>query len=631
MILKGKLASTQLVGTFGVGSLYDLRIYAHKGQKVTSVSIAGLDEWDKFAREFTEISEPVLEKALRVDHLLEPPSCPDDMSRNTDRFDGPWVPIVRFPVWLACNKCNRLGKVGAQFSISKGANACRANRCSGHGVPVRLVTTCFGSKKNGDQNSPHPGHIDEFPWHWWAHSYEKESTCMEATSELFLSRNGTSAALSGLRVYCRSQTCRAGKVGRSLDGVFGENALSRQTCGGARPWLGDSENCTRRIRTLMRGASNVYFPVTASALSIPPTSTDCKQAVKEIWQRTVKPAMDAGVVGSVLASIAQNASPKLQRYTTQQVLDVIGAIAHPAGEGGNLPETDAEQRILERRAIVDGLSDQNSAGTTLFQSERINPTHIAKGGALLASHVGSLSLVHRLREVKVLRGFTRLQQTTGDPYTSQCAPIWKGFAKWLPAIQIYGEGIHFELDPDRLHAWGAKTNVLKRVSVINDRYAGVRPNDNHARITPEFILVHTLSHLLINQLGLDCGYSSSSLREKIYVGMEEGGIRWAGALIYTATSCADGTLGGLVRQGNPDLFGATLRIAIENAKWCSSDPLCVESKGQGVDALNFAACHACAIVSETSCEHRNVFLDRALIVGTLDDPFLGFFGGDSGT
>jgi hypothetical protein len=381
----------------------------------------------------------------------------------------------------------------------------------------------------------------------------------------------------------------------------------------------------------MRGASNVYFPVTASALSIPPTSTDCKQAVKEIWQRTVKPAMDAGVVGSVLASIAQNASPKLQRYTTQQVLDVIGAIAHPAGEGGNLPETDAEQRILERRAIVDGLSDQNSAGTTLFQSERINPTHIAKGGALLASHVGSLSLVHRLREVKVLRGFTRLQQTTGDPYTSQCAPIWKGFAKWLPAIQIYGEGIHFELDPDRLHAWGAKTNVLKRVSVINDRYAGVRPNDNHARITPEFILVHTLSHLLINQLGLDCGYSSSSLREKIYVGMEEGGIRWAGALIYTATSCADGTLGGLVRQGNPDLFGATLRIAIENAKWCSSDPLCVESKGQGVDALNFAACHACAIVSETSCEHRNVFLDRALIVGTLDDPFLGFFGGDSGT
>ena len=88
-------------------------------------------------------------------------------------------------------------------------------------------------------------------------------------------------------------------------------------------------------------------------------------------------------------------------------------------------------------------------------------------------------------------------------------------------------------------------------------------------------------------------------------------------------------MGGLVQQGKPGRFEDILRGAIHDALWCSSDPLCIESEGQGIDALNRAACHACCITSETSCENRNLFLDRGFVTGTLDNPEVGFFHGVS--
>ncbi|TOO25242.1 hypothetical protein CGH41_18180, partial [Vibrio parahaemolyticus] len=100
---------------------------------------------------------------------------------------------------------------------------------------------------------------------------------------------------------------------------------------------------------------------------------------------------------------------------------------------------------------------------------------------------------------------------------------------------------------------------------------------------------------------------------------------YCGVLISTASAASDGTLGGLVRQGKPKNFVNTLINALRDAEWCSSDPLCIDSEGQGSEALNLAACHACALVSETSCELRNMFLDRGLVIGTLDKPSMGLF------
>jgi len=429
-----------------------------------------------------------------------------------------------------------------------------------------------------------------------------------------------------LRVVCLKPDCRARNVGRALDGAFGETALRSHLCSGHRPWLGDNEPCGRPIRALMRGASNVYFAVTASALSIPPNSSACKQGVADCWH-ILRPTLEA--IGldrmdpGIAVEIVMNASGRLRRYSRDQIWAAIVELAAPhVGADASFPNSSEEQRVLERTAIVEGRSDEDAAGISIFEAELVPRETICRDAVRASSVIETLVLLHRLREVRVLRGFQRLEAASGgDPYSIACAPLSREPLGWLPAIEVYGEGIYFELEPGKVDEWSRRPAVQERISILQSRSRDDMP------LKASFVLIHTLTHLMINQLSLDCGYSSSSLRERIYVGESEGGESWAGALIYTATTNADGTLGGLVRQGRPDLFGKSLQAVIENATWCSSDPLCIESAGQGVDALNLAACHACAIASETSCEHRNVLLDRALVVGTPGKPEAGFFTG----
>src|SRR5262249_40336247 len=140
-------------------------------------------------------------------------------------------------------------------------------------------------------------------------------------------------------------------------------------------------------------------------------------------------------------------------------------------------------------------------------------------------------------------------------------------------------------------------------------------------ITPRMLLVHTFAHSLIRQLTLDCGYSSTALRERLYVGYSP--TPMAGLLIYTATGDDDGTLGGLQRQGDPARIGRTVVAAVRSQVWCSSDPLCIEDMLAPRDKLSLAACHACVLAPETACEEFNRFLDRAIMVGTPARPNLG--------
>jgi hypothetical protein len=147
-----------------------------------------------------------------------------------------------------------------------------------------------------------------------------------------------------------------------------------------------------------------------------------------------------------------------------------------------------------------------------------------------------------------------------------------------------------------------------------------------SNFSPEFVMLHTLAHILIRQLTNDCGYSGSSLKERIYSSWPESNKKMAGILIYTSASDSDGSLGGLVRQGRPDRLLNTFNGALSAASWCSSDPICSESMDQGLESLNYAACHACTLLPETSCAMRNCLLDRVAVVGKLDDPELGFFG-----
>ena len=189
-----------------------------------------------------------------------------------------------------------------------------------------------------------------------------------------------------------------------------------------------------------------------------------------------------------------------------------------------------------------------------------------------------------------------------------------------------GEGIFIEFDRDTLSKWlDGNTEIYKRAKQITDNYAATPMSETRGReITPQFLFLHSLAHLLIRQLSFECGYSAASLRERIYSSESETN-PMAGILIYTASGDSEGTLGGLVRQGYKDSFPRVFRQAIESGRICSNDPVCISSEGQGRDALNLAACHTCLLLPETSCEEFNIFLDRGVVVGTFEHPEVGFY------
>jgi hypothetical protein len=241
-------------------------------------------------------------------------------------------------------------------------------------------------------------------------------------------------------------------------------------------------------------------------------------------------------------------------------------------------------------------------------------------------------LVKKLREVRALKAFTRLldAESTTDPKEM---PLSQKPLRWLPAMEVRGEGVFLRLEESRLEAWEKAPEVAARVErmrTAHQRVLDQRADDPSLAVsspaTPRMVLVHTLAHVLINEWSLGAGYPSASLRERLYAADD-----MAGMLIYTATSDSAGSLGGLVVQGEPELLDSTVRSALRRTEWCSSDPLCMEADAARSTETNLAACHACVMLPETSCEHNNILLDRALLVGTPEAPSLGFFASLTGS
>jgi hypothetical protein len=200
-------------------------------------------------------------------------------------------------------------------------------------------------------------------------------------------------------------------------------------------------------------------------------------------------------------------------------------------------------------------------------------------------------------------------------------------SNWLPAIRYVGEGIFIELDEAKLKKWETQPKLVSRVSRIEQNLIKNNRSNPDEPNTPRKVLLHTLSHLLIQQLVVDGGYIAAALSERIYAAENMSGI-----LIYTASPDADGTMGGLVEQSLPEAMAKVFGEAIEAARWCSNDPVCMElgKDGQGVLGTNLAACHNCCLLPETSCQHFNQALDRALLIGDTTDPssFYGFFSSE---
>ena len=599
----GELRSSAALITFGPGSVVDFRA---DGAAVSAVA-AGLEEWDSSfppagLTNPQKITEPRLQKRLAVGGFRLPPVV-DSNSRDKDgNPDKRTLVAARFPQWLQCPQCKRLAR--ARFWSDEPGKAFRfCQRCSRQTpgqrkvfvVPVRFVMACGG------------GHLDEFPWHFWVR--HKDGCRRGARDNLMLKSNRP--GLAGLILSCNSCGAR-----RSMDGVFSSRALKGLKCNGHRPWLAaDNETCDREPRALQRGASNLYFPVLVSALSIPPWSDALQQALGLFWNSIV--------------NVDQTDRPKFVELLAQGELEPVLRELKLSPEELALQIEDRVTRYNQdsNPNIRQEEYRQFEFGTDAAVSDSEFEARNVPVPSGLRNYLSRVVRVVRLREVRVLKGFTRINPP-GDEHSSDIAAIAAGSLGWLPAIEVRGEGIFLAFNQETLHRWEKQESVEDRARKIDrawrvewqDRYGGGKPEK---RITPRSILAHTFAHALMRQLTLECGYSSAALRERLYVSEGNGGM--AGLLIYTATSSSDGTLGGLQRQGTPIRIQRAVTAAIQSMEWCSSDPLCLEGLLSGSDGLSLAACHACVLAPETACEEYNRILDRVLIVGLPDSPKVGFF------
>jgi hypothetical protein len=592
---RGTVRRAQVITTYGVGSLIAVD---HE-----SFVVSGLDEadqsWSK--GEAPVVHERRLERLLGVHHFRLPPAS-EDTSKDGLR-------VRRFPSMHSCPECNEL-QPHRDFSPPVGRSVC--GTCEVDLVPSRFVVACEA------------GHLDEFPYWQWVHrSPDRDATRIgKCGGKLSMRTSGRTSSLRSIVISC---TC--GQVPEvSMEGSFRRNALKdlRLTCRGARPWLGssatDPAGCGLPLRTLQRGSSSVWQPVLKSALSIPPWSNGRADPLAEHWD-ALRHLESREHVEIYLKGAFKGACP----VPLDEVMVLLDAEREEDPEGETAPTFDDRYRAL-RNKEYDSLRTGNDESEHSHDERFVCETPLGDPGVLRTLGITGPMLVKKLREVRAVKGFTRLvdAEATTEPKEM---PLSQKPLAWLPAMEVKGEGVFLRLDGDRLTAWETAPAVVARVELMraaHQRVLDQRADDPSKAVlspaTPRMVLLHTLAHALINEWSLEAGYPAASLRERLYAADD-----MAGVLIYTATSDSAGSLGGLVAQGEPESLDRTTRSAIRRAEWCSSDPLCMEAEVAGSAGTNLAACHACVMLPETSCEHNNILLDRALLVGTPEHPALGFF------
>ncbi|MGE4610475.1 MAG: DUF1998 domain-containing protein [Paracoccaceae bacterium] len=284
-------------------------------------------------------------------------------------------------------------------------------------------------------------------------------------------------------------------------------------------------------------------------------------------------------------------------------------------------ESDDEFRFKEFRAFIGSRPDIEDR-----HDFDIKPIQIKSYKSWFQSYFSRVVLVPQLRETRALVGFSRLKPCSpGEEKVS----MERNKYDWLPAMEVRGEGVFIEFRDDKLLQWEILRKPLKRAQhknqMIQEAVLSGQPNFTRRKNVDErFLLIHSFAHLVIRQLAFECGYDAGSLKERVFVGDSEH-IKMNGVLIYTASGDAEGSLGGLVERGKPGLFERTVSAALNEAQYCSNDPICLETTKQGHQGYNAAACHSCLLLPETCCEHNNLLLDRTAIIGSVDGPETGYF------
>lgn len=615
---------SQLISPWGVGQMINFR-------EDESLMVAGLDLWEEKFKTITEIdefiiSEKRLAKRLGVRDFRLPP---DYRSPGLGVINPSLkIPFVRFPRWHYCTYCGHMEKISIYHSQKPTCSFTSDNpkrSCSNFSqyrrlklIPVRFITIC-----------PH-GHIQDFPFMEWLHGPD----LLEGNHNLRLLAGRSSGALSGIEISC---SCPIKK--KTMAGAFNEDAIYKITsliCSGNRPWLGEeaernnTHHCGQHLIVVQKGASNVYFSQVRSSIYLPQWEKSVNKRLVDVLEKNwgfLTQGMEDGNLQKMRFELVaeRNFSEDKKNYYTKKLLEAAAKRLKEPDES-EFGDEEEKYRKTEYDYILSGAGWQNQD----FYSELVSADEYKHNelGSLIRAGFSSIALLHKLRETRAFIGFSRWLPDDGKTLEDKKEFIKLGRSiNWLPAIIVRGEGVFFDFNNTRLKEWRTNTKVIERIGSLTNNYNYSRTKRGlpARNIKPDFVLIHTFAHLVINQFSYECGYGSSALRERIYCNLESESDIMNGVLIYTASGDSEGSLGGLVRQGKPGNLESIVFNAIENARWCSSDPICIDTKGQGPDSCNLAACHNCALLPETCCEESNMLLDRATLIGTLENPEIGYF------
>lgn len=626
----------QLIAPFGPGSIYTDK------NGIPNI-VCGLDFWhkqmderghwnsDEAAMRKHVIDEPRLSALLRVPQFRQPPEyCFDDQNPGLSRLE---VQTHRFPTWYVDSFSGKMRRVSLGTlklaPLDKGEKQARWR-------PVRFISVCS------------QGHIADFPWKEW-------SGCVCPGGGGLVLNDSGGPDLRSVKVSCTG----CGKW-RTLAGAMSikrdqeKNTISDSglraaniRCSGERPWLGRApQSCNEHPVAVLINQSNIFFGKTLSSIYLPDMTSE--QTVSDIQKILRRDDMDLSII-KFLLQMGQRADVLNRLHCIlkphypvlpddESIMKAIDSLSQGtvAVNGADQPVMPESETLMFRRAEYNVL--RNEVGLGVDDELRVIPSKVPDD---LEPWIGRVNLVERLRETRVFCGFERLIRARDPLEAMPSSAINQLFLnppepayQWLPAIKNYGEGIYVELREEAVRSWLAdNTSWLKdrldqdfvdRMASEPNLLPPLQSNDRTSQWAARYLLVHTLAHIIINQMVFECGYSSAALKERIFVS-DDPEAPMAAFLIYTAAGDSEGSLGGLVRIGRTELFSPMVRKALSRASWCSADPVCSEDLGgTGSRRVNKAACHACVLLPETACETVNSGLDRAMVIGTPQAPRHGF-------
>ena len=551
----GELRPNQIITTFGPGSIVD----AVKD----SVTILDTNYWKQKGM---KIIDGRLASYLGVQWFYMP--------RTSSAGD---IPVTTFPYMHVCSnlKCGRLFDARENFDLDRYLKfGVTCPDCHRPAYPSRFITIC------------EDGHMDDFPWQWWVHR-----GAQKCNGKLRMYSTGNTSTLADMWVEC---TCGAR---RSMSGATQKENFDGVCCTGRHPFRPNvrSKPCHKQLVPSQRGASNVYFSVTRSAISIPPWINPLFNLIDEhlrLIEETKEMFGDLGVTKVY--------EKYFSSFPREEFDDALNRRLNNISEFKEIKQ-------MEYEAITHHDDPVYASNKLHFKAEEDELPEPLK------PFFSRIIRITRLREVRVLLGFTRVEAPDPDADVQpNVVYLNKGTTeKWLPAAEVNGEGVFIEFNMDTLGNWissGELPALSKRYADCYKDFCESRGWTISVLRDAGYVLMHTFAHLLIKQMSLSSGYSSTAIRERIYFGDKMSGI-----LLYTGSADKEGSLGGLVELGNIDRLVPLMRDAFQEALLCTNDPECLNHSPAGSNS-NGAACHSCCMVSETACENGNRMLDRGLVV-----------------